>query len=394
MMKPLSELAKISSGGTPSRSRRDFYEKGTVSWVKSGELNENIILCSEESITEQALKSSSAKVVPSGTVLLALYGANVGRVGLLGVEAATNQAVATIECKPTILFNKYLFYFLISSKEYLVGMAAGGAQQNISQGILSDLFIPLPSIHEQKQIAALLDSIMHAKEIYAETVRQLNFFQETAFINLFGDPQFWSGEITIEDVVTLAEYGTSTRSNGDGRGLPVLGMSNITYSGELNLSNLSYVELDEKECSKLLLKEGDIIFNRTNSTELVGKTALWTADIDAVLASYLVKLRVSERILPEYFVGSLNSSYFKKLFQQRCKKAVGQSNISPTLLKEFPFFIPQMADQEKFAQISRELRQTRVRLHELERQLDQLFRSTLARSFDTSAKAEKLLVSV
>jgi hypothetical protein len=108
----------------------------------------------------------------------------------------------------------------------------------------------------------------------------------------------------------------------------------------LDLEKLSYVDLSEKKFAQLKLERGDVIFNRTNSTELVGKTTYWNYDFDALIASYLVKLKLKKDRLPEFFVALLNMSHYKNMFQERCKKAVGQSNITRTLLKEFPMFVP------------------------------------------------------
>jgi type I restriction enzyme S subunit len=129
------------------------------------------------------------------------------------------------------------------------------------------------------------------------------------------------------------------------------------------------------------LVPGDIIFNRTNSTELVGKTAHWNREMDAVLASYLVRLKLNEGILPDYFTALLNSRYYKRLFQERCKKAVGQSSISPTLLKEFPMPIPPLPLQEQFAHVVHKFERLRTQQCEAERQAEHLFQALLHRAF-------------
>jgi len=158
-------------------------------------------------------------------------------------------------------------------------------------------------------------------------------------------------------------------------------MGNISYSGTLLLDSLFHVELDEDEFEKLRLVPGDVIFNRTNSTELVGKTAYWNRSGNAVLASYLVKLRLKRNVLPDFFVALLNTAHFKKVFQDRCKKAVGQSNISPTLLKEFPIYVPPLPLQERFAAATRRIDRLRTQQREAHRQAEHLFQTLLHRSF-------------
>jgi type I restriction enzyme S subunit len=135
------------------------------------------------------------------------------------------------------------------------------------------------------------------------------------------------------------------------------------------------------EFAQLKLERGDVIFNRTNSTELVGKTTYWSQDFDAVIASYLVKLRLKKEMLSEFFVALMNMPHYKSMFQERCKKAVGQSNISPTLLKEFPIFVPPLSKQEEFASVVRRVESLRGRMAESERQVEGLFESLLSQSF-------------
>ena len=158
-------------------------------------------------------------------------------------------------------------------------------------------------------------------------------------------------------------------------------MGNIAEQGEIALSPMAYVELPEAEFASLKLKSGDIIFNRTNSTELVGKTACWRLQIDAVVASYLVRLRLKPSVNPEFFAALLNTAYFKKLFQKRCKKAVNQSNISPTLLREFKVYVPPFNNQQKFFHLVQRVQRLRSIQVEALRQAEHLFQTVLYEAF-------------
>jgi type I restriction enzyme, S subunit len=167
-----SSIMKITSGGTPSKSHPEYYG-GEIKWLKSGELNDDVnITDSEDYITEEAIKKSSAKIFPKDTVLLAMYGATAGKLGILGVEASTNQAVAGMICKKDILNYKYLYYVLGNIRNHIIAKAWGGAQPNLSQTIIKNFTIPLPSFAEQKKIVARLDSI-------SEKTKQLQEFQKT-----------------------------------------------------------------------------------------------------------------------------------------------------------------------------------------------------------------------
>ncbi|WP_310593806.1 restriction endonuclease subunit S [Flavobacterium sp.] len=156
-IKTLGEVCETTSGGTPSRGNKSYYN-GTIPWVKSGELNKGIIYDTEEKITEEAIKNSSAKIFPKGTLLIALYGATIGKLAFLGVDAATNQAVCGIYQNDSI-DSKYIYNFLFHKKQDLVKQGIGGAQPNISQTILKKLEIPLPPLETQQAIVSKIEEL-------------------------------------------------------------------------------------------------------------------------------------------------------------------------------------------------------------------------------------------
>jgi len=152
-------ILKMTSGGTPSRANRDFYN-GSIVWLKSGELEDNTnVIDSEEKISEDAIKESSAKIFPKGTILFAMYGATAGKLGILGIDASTNQAVAGMIPVVEKLNNKFLYYFLLKQREKIISQAWGGAQPNLSQTIIKKFKIPLPTLAEQEKIVERLDAL-------------------------------------------------------------------------------------------------------------------------------------------------------------------------------------------------------------------------------------------
>lgn len=153
----LGDLCKMTSGGTPSRKNPSFYI-GNIPWVKSGELDYNVIAETEEHISEVALNNSSAKIFPKGTLLIALYGATIGKLAFLGIDAATNQAVCGIFQNPAFS-SKFLFYKLFFERPKLVEKGIGGAQPNISQTILKDTDVFLPPLPEQHRIVAKIEEL-------------------------------------------------------------------------------------------------------------------------------------------------------------------------------------------------------------------------------------------
>lgn len=173
----LGEIAKLESGGTPSRQKLEYWKRGTIPWIKSGELNDTLIYDSEEKITELGLKNSSAKIFPKGTLLIALYGATVGKTGILSIEASTNQAVcAILPAFPNTFDSKFLQYCLILLREKLIAQSSGGAQSNIYLYVLKNFKIPLPPLEEQKKIAEILskwDRVIELKKAKKEKLERM-----------------------------------------------------------------------------------------------------------------------------------------------------------------------------------------------------------------------------
>lgn len=154
----LGEVARIVSGGTPERDTPEYWN-GDISWVKTGEINYSTILKTEESITKEGLDNSSARVIQTGALLMAMYGQGVtrGRVAILGIDAAINQACAAI-LLPDDFSTEFLFFFLTFSYEKIRLLGHGANQKNLNSALIRSIIIPMPSLPEQKEIATLLTS--------------------------------------------------------------------------------------------------------------------------------------------------------------------------------------------------------------------------------------------
>ena len=157
----LDSVVKIVSGGTPSRNKPEYWN-GDIPWVKTGEVNYNRITVTEERITQEGLENSSARVIPSGTLLMALYGQGVtrGRVAILAIDAAVNQACAAMLAS-TKISAKYLFYLFTLRYQEIRNLGHGAHQKNLSATLLNQLRIPLPPIREQAEVDSLLSSVDH-----------------------------------------------------------------------------------------------------------------------------------------------------------------------------------------------------------------------------------------
>lgn len=165
----LGEVCHTTSGGTPSRREYKYYD-GEIPWVKSGELDRGLILKTEEHISDEAIKNSSAKIFPKGTLLIALYGATIGKLAFLGVDAATNQAICGIY-KNKKIDSHFLYNYLFYKKQKLVGQGIGGAQPNISQAILKDLDLPLPPKPTQQAIVFKIEELFSELDKGVENLR-------------------------------------------------------------------------------------------------------------------------------------------------------------------------------------------------------------------------------
>lgn len=169
--KTLGDVCDTTSGGTPSKKHAEYYENGTIPWLRSGEIDKTFISSTELCITEQGVKNSSAKWFPINTVVIAMYGATVGQVGVLKAAMTTNQAICGIF--PNDIFAPiYLYYFLRSMKTEFIKLSSGGAQPNISQSIIRDTIVSCPPILMQQQFAEKIENIERQKELITKSIKE------------------------------------------------------------------------------------------------------------------------------------------------------------------------------------------------------------------------------
>ena len=170
-VKKIEEIADTTSGGTPSKAHKEYYEGGTIPWLRSGEVSQGMIYKTELFITQEGLDNSNAKIVPIDTVAIAMYGATVGEVGIIKSPMCTNQAICNIlpneDTTPL-----YLMYVLMSMKPKYTTIAAGGAQPNISQAIIKNTAIPLPPLSLQQAFAEKVQAIEEQKRLINQSIAE------------------------------------------------------------------------------------------------------------------------------------------------------------------------------------------------------------------------------
>ena len=420
-----------SSGGTPKSGVPAYYENGSIHWLNISDLNDGLISYAEKKITELGLQESSAKIVPQGSVLIAIYG-SIGKLGINTIPLATNQAICFTKKIPEYILNKFLFYYLLSIRNQLISMGKGGTQQNISQTVLKSVPFFYPTSKETQQaivnkIESLFDEIdegigrlktaaqqiqqyrqsllknafngeltkewrsKHAETLPSEnellaqnqttrehhhaqqladwqtavsqweqngkegkkpskpsTLKKLESIEKLNEIELTELPDGWFwGRLGL---MTLGvEYGTSAKSQPEGK-VPVLRMGNM-QNGKIDWTDLVYSDNDE-EIKQYSLKKGDVLFNRTNSPELVGKTSIIETDEKAIFAGYLIRINhLTEITDGRYLTYFLNSMIAKKYGNFVKTDGVNQSNINGQKLINYPFVFCSLEEQKEVANI-------------------------------------------
>ena len=211
----LGDICEIQSGGTPARSKRDYWENGTIPWVKISDIKGKHLENTEEFITDEGLKNSSAKVFPKGTILYTIF-ATLGETCILDIDAATNQAIAGITIKCDGVHREYLYYYLSSLKSEVNQMGRGVAQNNINMSILRNLLIQLPPLDEQRRIAATLDKVTDLISKRRQQLKKLDELVKARFVEMFGDPvnnpKHWN-KIALGDRCKIVTGNTPSRTD-------------------------------------------------------------------------------------------------------------------------------------------------------------------------------------
>ena len=309
-------------------------------------------------------------------------GAGIGRTMLLPAYSSVIGTMQYLLPKEGIPIDiKYLFYAVEHMN--LAKYFSGATIPHIYFRDYQKEPINIPDIETQRKISQIFGKIDALITSRKEQRTKLDQIVKSRFIEMFGvypaNPMGW--EIgTIRDIVTEVRYGSS-RPAVDGGKYPYLRMNNITYGGELDLSDTKRIDIPDNELDKCTVRRGDILFNRTNSKELVGKTCVYDRDEMMVLAGFVIRIRVKDRILPEFLSAFLNTDFSKQMLLGMCKTAIGQANINAQELQNIGLYLPPVELQRRFVQFKKETDKSKLAVQQSIDQLETLKKSLMQKYF-------------
>ncbi len=344
-MKKLGELFEIGSGGTPSKTHPEYY-RGSIPWVKTGDLKTKYLYKVEDYITEEGLKNSAAKLYDVDTVLIAMYGATIGATSILKLAACTNQACAAFRRSEEVL-PEYLYYFLKSQKNKFVKAGVGGAQPNISIGYLKNVELDVRPITEQQKIVQILENANNIATKYQCQYQKLDELVKARFVEMFGDfdltrPQ--ESWVAIKEIGTVVG-GATPKTNHDeywGGSYPWITPAELDAdSGYIYDSIRKLTKAGVESCSLQEMPVGTVILS---SRAPIGKVAIAgnTFYCNQGFKNIICKEGITPRYL--YTVLLLNVEYLNSLGRGATFK-----EISKGIVESIRIPVPSMELQEQFA---------------------------------------------
>ncbi|MEZ8967475.1 restriction endonuclease subunit S [Vibrio breoganii] len=378
----LGDLFKISSGGTPSRREKSYYDNGDIPWIKTGDLHKVRIQQASEYITQLGLDKSSAKLFPKDTVLLAMYGATIGACSRLDIEAATNQACAAFVPNEKVDTN-YLYYFLKSKKNDFIRDGVGGAQPNISATYLKTVDFPLPPLETQKQIAAVLEKADQLRKDCQQMEQELNSLAQSVFIDMFGD-QLTSPHDVLGNVSNVVSGVTKGQKHNNKVIVkaPYMRVANV-QAGYLNLNEIKEIEVKESDIEKYKLEVGDVLLTEGGDHDKLGRGAIWNGEIDnCIHQNHVFRVRLdTELYTSQWFNGYLKTDFAKRYFLKCAKKTTNLASINITQLKGLPMPDIDIKEQVRFETIMTSINSQMLSNTELAHQYDENFYALMQKAF-------------
>ncbi len=342
----IGKLCKTYSGGTPLKNVKEYYQDGIIPWLRSGEVCKKYIYETELFITQKGLDNSSAKYYPIDTVVVAMYGATAAQVGILKIEATSNQAVCGI--LPNTKFTpEFVYYFFCYRKDFLASQAQGGAQPNISQVKIKNLEIPVPPLSEQQSIVDYLDSAfakIDAMKANAEkALNEAKALFQASLKEMLEPKEGWE-EKKLGEVGTFIRGGNFSKKDFIEDGFPCIHYGQIhTKFGVATYNHLSCVPesmVKKERCAS----KGDLVIAITSEDDEGScKCTAWMSNYDAYVGGHTAIFKHS---LNPLFV----SYYFKAARFQKAKLEYTHGfkvvEISPKDIAKIPICYPPTTEQK------------------------------------------------
>jgi type I restriction enzyme S subunit len=318
----------------------DMNSRGNEVWMQN----------SNHTIDEEMKEEMSVKAYPEGTTIFPKIGEAVrtNKKRILSESAVFDNNVMGVVPDESKVDQKYIYYYMqiVDLSDFIRETAV----PSIRQSDIADTEIPVPPLEEQEMIVEKLDNIFQRiTEIQKAQGQVEKIYQDVAF-SFFTSRVRDAETDTVEtdELIESTQYGSSNATNSEGDGYPSLRMGNYNLRGEMDYSKIKYQDLEDDDFEKYRVEKGDVLFNRTNSKDLVGKMCVYDGGLeDAVFASYLIRVELNEdRVLPEYFVTYMNSHLGEVERQGKLKQAVSQANINATELREMEMAVPSLERQK------------------------------------------------
>lgn len=326
--------------------------------------------------------NAPTKIAHAGDILISVR-APIGALNIADQECCIGRGLASLTVDEERFCKRYIWHALTSKVGELNAKGTGSTFKAIGKGALAETEIATPSFSEQEKIADKLDMVTSIIAHRKQQLAKLDELVKSRFVELFGvypdNPMEWETG-TIRDIVEDVRYGSS-RPAVEGGQYPYLRMNNITYGGELDLSDTKRIDVPENELPKCTVRRGDVLFNRTNSKELVGKTCVYNRDEMMVLAGFVIRVRVTDRVLPEFLSAFLNTDFSKQMLLNMCKTAIGQANINAQEMQNIGLYLPPVELQRQFVQFKDQTDKSKAAVQKALDEAQTLFDSLMQQYF-------------
>ena len=362
-MAKLGDIATIQSGGTPARSIAEYWEDGTIPWVKISDIKSKHLNQTEEMITEAGLANSSAKIFPKGTILYTIF-ATLGETSILDINAATNQAIAGISITDSRVLPDYLYYYLLSQKIHVQKIGRGVAQNNINMKLLRDFDVPLPSKEAQLNIIEQLNRVTELLFLRKQQLTKLDELVKARFVEMFGDPKLNPYRFPCNSLSTYITFLTSG-SRGWSQYFTDSGEYFITIKNvkncKITIQDVQYVAPpDNAEAKRTKVQKNDLLISITAD---LGRTGVVTEEIanhGAYINQHLTCIRLKdEQVNPLYVAYYMESDAGKEQFTAKNQSAV-KAGLNFNAINSLKLIAPPLSLQNQFADFVAEVDKSKL----------------------------------